>query len=99
LTSTDKYEDFYGKTMVAEAYERGLQLRLIQPGKPNQNAYMESFNGRLRDECLNEQCPPAACPHRDQNSAAGIQQGTTEEESRRLDTPPIPNSYRPKPRR
>ncbi|WP_159095719.1 integrase core domain-containing protein, partial [Xanthomonas fragariae] len=25
-----------------------------QPGKPNQNAYVESFNGRLRDECLNE---------------------------------------------
>jgi putative transposase len=29
-------------------------LRLIEPGKPNQNAYVESFNGRLRDECLNE---------------------------------------------
>jgi len=28
--------------------------RLIEPGKPNQNAYIESFNGRLRDECLNE---------------------------------------------
>jgi len=26
-------------------------LRLIEPGKPNQNAYVESFNGRLRDEC------------------------------------------------
>ena len=31
-----------------------VTLRLIQPGKPNQNAYIESFNGRLRDECLNE---------------------------------------------
>jgi len=29
-------------------------LRLIQPGKPNQNAYVESFNGRFREECLNE---------------------------------------------
>jgi len=29
-------------------------LTLIEPGKPNQNAYVESFNGRLRDECLNE---------------------------------------------
>jgi len=29
-------------------------LRLIAPGKPNQNAYIESFDGRLRDECLNE---------------------------------------------
>lgn len=40
--------------MVAWAHERGVTLRLIQPGKPNQNAYVESFNGRLRDECLNE---------------------------------------------
>jgi len=40
--------------MVTWAHERGVQLRLIQPGKPNQNAYVESFNGRLRDECLNE---------------------------------------------
>nr|WP_301948918.1 transposase [Xanthomonas fragariae] len=40
--------------MVAWAHARGVQLRLIQPGKPNQNAYVESFNGRLRDECLNE---------------------------------------------
>lgn len=34
--------------------ERGVDLRLIKPGKPNLNAYVESFNGRLRDECLNE---------------------------------------------
>ena len=40
--------------MVAWAHDRGVQLRLIQPGKPNQNAYVESFNGRRRDECLNE---------------------------------------------
>jgi len=31
-----------------------VQLFLIEPGKPNQNAYIESFNGRFRDECLNE---------------------------------------------
>ena len=47
-------KEFCGKTMVTWAHERGVQLRLIQPGKPNQNAYIESFNGRLRDECLNE---------------------------------------------
>ena len=34
-------------------------LRLIEPGKPNQNAYIESFNGRLRDECLNEHWFPS----------------------------------------
>jgi transposase InsO family protein len=30
-----------------------LQLRFIEPGKPQQNAYIESFNGKFRDECLN----------------------------------------------
>jgi putative transposase len=32
----------------------GVQLKLIEPGKPNQNAYVESVNGRLRDECRKE---------------------------------------------
>ncbi len=36
------------------AYERGIRLCFIEPGKPVQNAHIESFNGRLRDECLNE---------------------------------------------
>lgn len=40
--------------MLEWAHRKGVSLRLIEPGKPNQNAYVESFNGRLRDECLNE---------------------------------------------
>lgn len=40
--------------MVAWAHLRGVTLFLIEPGKPNQKAYIESFNGRFRDECLNE---------------------------------------------
>ena len=51
---TDNYSEFCGKTMVKWAGDRGITLRLIEPGKPNQNAYIESFNARLRDECLNE---------------------------------------------
>ena len=51
---TDNGKEFYGRAMLNWAHQRGLQLRQIQPGKPNQNAYIESFNGRLRDECLNE---------------------------------------------
>ena len=35
------------------AYRRGVQLDFIRPGKPVENAFIESFNGRLRDECLN----------------------------------------------
>ena len=51
---TDYGKEFCGRAMVVWAHVRGVQLRLIQPGKPNQNAYVESFNSRLRDEYLNE---------------------------------------------
>ena len=51
---TDNGSEFTSKAMLNWAYKRGVTLRLIEPGKPNQNAYIESFNGRLRDECLNE---------------------------------------------
>jgi putative transposase len=51
---TDNGKEFCGRVMLTLAHERGVTLRLIEPGKPNQNAYIESFNGRLRDECLNE---------------------------------------------
>lgn len=51
---TDNGKEFCGKDMLIWAHEEKVDLRLIEPGKPNQNAYIESFNGRLRDECLNE---------------------------------------------
>ncbi len=51
---SDNGREFIGKAMLGWAYENGVQLRPIEPGKPNQNAYVESFNGRFRDECLNE---------------------------------------------
>jgi putative transposase len=54
IIRTDNGKEFTGKAMLTWAHERGVTLRLIEPGKPNQNAYIESFNGRLRDECLNE---------------------------------------------
>lgn len=40
--------------MVNSAGDRGTTLRLIEVGKPNQNACIDSFNGCLWDECLNE---------------------------------------------
>jgi putative transposase len=51
---TDNGKEFCGRAMLTWAHDRGVKLRLIEPGKPNQNAYVESFNGRLRDESLNE---------------------------------------------
>ena len=51
---TDNGKEFCGHAMLLWAHLRGVILFLIEPGKPNQNAYIESFNGRFRDECLNE---------------------------------------------
>jgi putative transposase len=51
---TDNGSEFCGRAMLTWAHTRGVTLRLIEPGKPTQNAYVESFNGRFRDECLNE---------------------------------------------
>ncbi len=51
---TDNGKEFCGHAMLTWAHMRGVKLFLIEPGKPNQNAYIESFNGRFRDECLNE---------------------------------------------
>jgi putative transposase len=36
------------------AYQKGIELMFISPGKPMENAFIESFNGKFRDECLNE---------------------------------------------
>ena len=50
----DNGPEFAGKALDAWAYENGVGLHFIAPGKPVQNAYIESFNGKFRDECLNE---------------------------------------------
>ena len=54
IIRTDNGKEFCGRAMLSWCHSHGVKLRLIEPGKPNQNAYIESFNGRLRDECLNE---------------------------------------------
>lgn len=51
---TDQGPEFTGKALDQWAYRNGVELKLIQPGKPMQNGYVESFNGKFRDECLNE---------------------------------------------
>ncbi len=51
---TDNGLEFCGRAMLTWAHEHRVALRLIEPGKPTQNAYVESFNGRFREECLNE---------------------------------------------
>jgi putative transposase len=48
----DNGPELAGKALDQWAYERGVRLRFIEPGKPSQNGFVESFHGRLRDECL-----------------------------------------------
>ena len=50
----DNGSEFTSKAMFLWSLKTGVQLRFIQPGKPMQNGYGESFNGKFRDECLNE---------------------------------------------
>ena len=51
--TVDNGSEFYSRAMEAWAYQYAVQLDFIRPGKPVENSYIESFNGRLRDECLN----------------------------------------------
>ena len=50
---TDNGSEFTSRAFDAWAYARGVKIDYIQPGKPMQNGFIESFNGSLRDECLN----------------------------------------------
>ena len=50
---SDNGTEFTSGAFLSWAEKRGIELRFIQPGKPNQNAFVESFNGKLRIECLN----------------------------------------------
>lgn len=52
--TVDNGPEFAGRALDAWAYQAGVKLSFIRPGKPVENAYIESFNGKFRDECLNE---------------------------------------------
>src|SRR4029077_17563614 len=51
--TSDNGAEFTGRAMDTWAHQAGVKLNFIRPGKPVENGYIESFNGRLRDECLN----------------------------------------------
>lgn len=50
----DNGPEFASNAMDCWAYKRGVKLLFIRPGKPVDNNYIESFNGKVRDECLNQ---------------------------------------------
>lgn len=49
---SDNGPEFTSRAFLSWAERRGIDLRFIQPGKPTQNAFVESFNGKFREECL-----------------------------------------------
>lgn len=51
--TVDNGSEFISRAMDSWAYQNKVQLDFIRPGKPTENAFIESFNGKLRDECLN----------------------------------------------
>lgn len=51
--TVDNGSEFASRALDAWAYGRGIRLEFIRPGKPVESGYIESFNGQLRDECLN----------------------------------------------
>jgi putative transposase len=50
----DNGPEFISQIMDIWAYQNQLSLKFIQPGQPTQNAFIESFNGKFRNECLNQ---------------------------------------------
>lgn len=50
----DNGTEFTSKSMFFWSAEKNIRLAFIQPGKPTQNAFVESFNGKFRNECLNQ---------------------------------------------
>lgn len=72
---TDQGPEFTSKALDQWSYQHGVQLKLIEPGKPTQNAFIESFNGRFRDECLNDHLLRIARPSADRHRcvAPGLQ--------------------------
>ncbi|QDJ35624.1 hypothetical protein CBR67_02590 [Bordetella hinzii] len=52
--TVDNGPEFASRALDAWAYQAGVKLSFIRPGKPVENAYIESFSGKFRDECLNE---------------------------------------------
>lgn len=51
--TVDNGSEFYSKDMDSWAFAHGVKLDFIRPGRPMENGFIESFNGRFRDECLN----------------------------------------------
>ena len=75
VITVDNGPEFAGKALDEWAYRSGVKLNFIRPGKPVENAFAESFNGRLRDECFEYQLvyEHKTCQGDHRELAAGLQ--------------------------
>jgi putative transposase len=75
--SVDNGTEFVSKSMHAWAYSHDVRRDFIRPGRPMENAFIESFNGRLRDECLNSHVSSSVAEAQAGRLARRLQPGPT----------------------
>jgi putative transposase len=56
ILSVDNGSEFTSRLLEQWSYLNNVKIHFIRPGKPTENGHIESFNGKLRDECLNTSC-------------------------------------------
>ncbi len=56
MITVDHGPEFTSRALDEWAYRNGVKLDFTRPGKPTDNAYIESFNGKVRPDCLNQNC-------------------------------------------
>jgi putative transposase len=54
LAAADNRPEFISRALDAWAHQHGMRLEFARPGKPTDNAFIEAFNSRFQDECLNQ---------------------------------------------
>lgn len=83
---TDNGPEFTSRAFIAWTQQHSIQHLLIEPGRPMQNGYIESFNGKLRDECLNV---AGSNPRRHRRVAPRLQLRATAQQLRTHSTGPV----------
>ena len=91
--TVDHGTEFMSRALEDWAWRRGVQLDFTRPGKPTDNGYIESFNGKLRDECLNVN-QFVSLPDAQQRSsvAGGLQHRPSAQLTRRPDPAGVPET-------
>ena len=98
MVVSDNGTELASHAVLAWCQDTGVELHYIAPGKPQHNGFVESFNGRLRDECLNEHLFPTPAAARRIIDAWRTDYNTSAQQpwrvgTRRVYEPPLPRVY------